>query len=135
MASSNSHRREDLLVESRKSDRSSSDEVMHFVGRRTRPRRQPARWVILAALLPILAWPGTASTVVAADPTPEQFEADFDALWSSIDRDYAYFDVKQTDWAAVRSIYRPRAARSRPGPSSWDSWSASWRSSTTRTRT
>ena len=45
------------------------------------------------------------------DPTPEQFEADFDALWLSLDRNYAYFDVKQTDWAAVRSIYRPNARK------------------------
>ena len=57
------------------------------------------------------SWPGPArpSPALAADPTPEQFEADFDVLRGSIDRDYAYFDVKQTAWAAVRSIYRPRA--------------------------
>jgi len=66
-------------------------------------------WGILAATLPILACSGMASIVMAADLTPEQFEADFDVVWRSVDRDYAYFDVKQTDWAAVRAIYRPRA--------------------------
>jgi C-terminal processing protease CtpA/Prc len=60
--------------------------------------------MVLAVFLP-----GLASTGVAADPTPEQFQADFDVFWRSLDRNYAYFDVKQTDWAAVRSTYRPRA--------------------------
>ena len=82
---------------------------MPFSYERARLRRRSSRWVVSAALLPILASLGTATSVWAAEPTPEQFEADFDTLWRSIDRDYAYFDVKQTDWAAVRSIYRPRA--------------------------
>jgi hypothetical protein len=80
-----------------------------LVSGQVHPQRRSALWTILAVVLSILAWLGKDSTLVAADLRPEQFEADFDALWSSFDQNYAYFDVKQTDWAAVRSIYRPRA--------------------------
>lgn len=40
--------------------------------------------------------------------TPEQFAQDFDYLWSQLRDNYAYFDRKETDWGAVREVYRPR---------------------------
>jgi C-terminal processing protease CtpA/Prc len=45
--------------------------------------------------------------------TPEQFTQDFDYLWSQLRDNYAYFDKKETDWARVREVYRPKAAEVR----------------------
>jgi C-terminal processing protease CtpA/Prc len=42
--------------------------------------------------------------------SPEQYVADFDELWAFVRDQYAYFPQKQTDWARVRVLYRPRAA-------------------------
>lgn len=42
--------------------------------------------------------------------TPGQFAQDFDYLWTRLRDGYAYFDKKETDWEAVRKLYRPRAA-------------------------
>jgi carboxyl-terminal processing protease len=69
----------------------------------------PIRCVALAVLLMVLPRPGLAAPAGAAELTPEQYEADFDTLWGSLDRRYAYFDARQTDWAAVRTIHRPQA--------------------------
>lgn len=38
---------------------------------------------------------------------------DFDALWTYVRDNYAYFHRKQTDWDRVREIHRPRAAQAR----------------------
>ena len=38
----------------------------------------------------------------------QQYEADFDVLWSEIGTSYAYFDKKATDWARVKVLYRPK---------------------------
>jgi carboxyl-terminal processing protease len=109
MAPSDTHRCEGPRVGPLINGRPPANEPPQFVRAWARPRRPTAGLGVLAALLLILAGPGQACNVAADDPTPEQFEADFDALWLSLDRNYAYFDVKQTDWAAVRSIYRPNA--------------------------
>jgi hypothetical protein len=45
----------------------------------------------------------------APSPPASGFEAQFDALWSTFDREYSYFVHKQIDWNALRSMYRPRA--------------------------
>jgi carboxyl-terminal processing protease len=42
--------------------------------------------------------------------TSEQFTADFDAMWSGLRDNYAYFDKKETDWNKVRELYRPKLA-------------------------
>jgi hypothetical protein len=43
-------------------------------------------------------------------PTPAaDFASQFDALWSTFDRQYSYFDYKHIDWNALREAYRPRA--------------------------
>lgn len=39
--------------------------------------------------------------------TSQQYEEDFDYAWQSVADSYAYFDVKETDWNAVRELYRP----------------------------
>ncbi len=36
---------------------------------------------------------------------------DFDELWRTLGERYCYFEEKTTDWAKVREIYRPLAAR------------------------
>ena len=43
------------------------------------------------------------------------FVKDFDNLWSTLAKRYCFFGEKQTDWNAVRNLYRPQAmaARSR----------------------
>lgn len=38
----------------------------------------------------------------------QQFEEDFDYLWQEVSENYAYFDLKQTDWNKVKEIYRPK---------------------------
>jgi C-terminal processing protease CtpA/Prc len=38
---------------------------------------------------------------------------DFDALWTYVRDNYAYFHRKRTDWDRVRALYRPRAERAR----------------------
>lgn len=40
----------------------------------------------------------------------EQFTSDFDYLWLSLRDKYAYFGKKETDWARVRELYRPKLA-------------------------
>lgn len=47
--------------------------------------------------------------------TRQQYDEDFDYLWRSISDDYAYFDIKQTDWNKVRDIYRPQITSIKTG--------------------
>jgi hypothetical protein len=43
-------------------------------------------------------------------PTPSSdFASQFDALWSTFDREYSYFEHKRIDWNAMRAAYRPPA--------------------------
>jgi C-terminal processing protease CtpA/Prc len=46
-------------------------------------------------------------TVRAAEPP--DYSADFDAFCSFVGENYAYFDLKKTDWGKVCAAYRPRA--------------------------
>jgi C-terminal processing protease CtpA/Prc len=41
---------------------------------------------------------------------PEENAEDFDYLWRTLDREYAYFGSRQVDWPKVREIHRPKAA-------------------------
>jgi Peptidase family S41/Tricorn protease C1 domain len=34
----------------------------------------------------------------------------FDVLWSTVDKNYAFFDYKKIDWQAVRAKYRPQVS-------------------------
>lgn len=40
---------------------------------------------------------------------PAQLVAEFDRLWSLLDRKYCFFGEKTVDWVAVRALYRPKA--------------------------
>lgn len=37
-----------------------------------------------------------------------KYQKDFDYFWELIDREYAYFDSKQTDWKKVKELYQKR---------------------------
>ena len=74
-----------------------------------------SRWGILAAMIvsasmsaPAALAQSAASPATGAAVSP--YAEDFEAFWSWVDDNYAYFDVKQTDWAAVRSLLAPQAA-------------------------
>lgn len=57
-----------------------------------------------------------ASLLQAAEPSQNvSFVKDFDDLWQTLAKRYCFFGEKQTDWNAVRLLYRPQAmaARSR----------------------
>ena len=72
----------------------------------------------LQRLVPlVLLWLSTASwsacgssSPTAPSPPSADFPAQFDALWSTFDREYSYFVHKQVDWNALGSAYRPRAS-------------------------
>ena len=51
--------------------------------------------------------PTSPSAIPSAD-----FASQFDALWTTFDREYSYFDYKHIDWNALRTAYRPRAIAS-----------------------
>lgn len=40
--------------------------------------------------------------------TKEQFREDFKTFWETFRDNYAYFDIKQTDWNKVKEIYEPQ---------------------------
>jgi len=46
-------------------------------------------------------------TAPAAEP---DYAGDFDHLWSTLDREYAYFATRDVDWKAVAAKFRPQAA-------------------------
>ena len=62
-----------------------------------------ARLIHLSAAILLLALQAGSSKL-----TPEDATGDFEALWKSVDENYAYFDDKLTRWAEVRKLYRPR---------------------------
>ena len=37
-----------------------------------------------------------------------KFQKDFDYFWELIQKEYAYFDSKQTDWDKVKTLYQKR---------------------------
>lgn len=72
---------------------------------------RPILFAFLLALLSLLAPVGARAQ---ADTLPSGAAVeDFDALWTYVRDNYAYFHRKQTDWDSVRAIYRPRAAQAR----------------------
>ena len=74
-----------------------------------------ARGVVTVVLLWIstLAASGCGAQSPTAPSLPaSDFAAQFDALWSTFDREYSYFVHKQIDWNALGAAYRPRAIAS-----------------------
>jgi hypothetical protein len=60
--------------------------------------------------LSALTWSACgSSSPTAPSPPSSDSAAQFDALWSTFDREYSYFVHKQIDWNALRAEYRPRA--------------------------
>ena len=59
----------------------------------------------LALLLLVAA----SSARAQAPPDSAAFGADFDAMWTFVDTDYAYPERVVADWPAVRALYRPEA--------------------------
>src|SRR4051812_39312659 len=50
-----------------------------------------------------------AATLAHADEASDQRVEDFDALWNFVHENYAYFELKRTDWDKAREIFRPQA--------------------------
>ncbi|QNP53634.1 hypothetical protein H9L05_08815 [Hymenobacter qilianensis] len=59
---------------------------------------------LLCALLLLLP----ATLRAQATFTPAQYEQDFDYFWTTVKRNYCYFDKKQTDWEKVRQAAEPQ---------------------------
>jgi C-terminal processing protease CtpA/Prc len=70
-------------------------------------------FAILALSCSTLA--ASARAVPRSDPevTPAAAQADFDALWRYVAENYAYFDSRSTDWAAVPALYKADLAKVR----------------------
>jgi hypothetical protein len=78
------------------------------------------RWIIAAGcvlLLDACADGSVSVNVPATPPIPPLSStaalAQFDLLWTTFDRHYAYFIHKGIDWDALRDQYRPRAEEAR----------------------
>ena len=68
------------------------------------------RALIVLLWLSTVAWSGCGShSPTAPSPPASDLASQFDALWSTFDREYSYFIHKRIDWSALRSSYRPRA--------------------------
>jgi len=64
--------------------------------------------VLLACVLSCSAC-GSGGSPTAPSPPAADFASQFDSLWTTFDREYAYFQHKRIDWNALRTSYRPRA--------------------------
>jgi carboxyl-terminal processing protease len=49
------------------------------------------------------------SPAVSQQPTSQQFREDFEYFWNTLDRQYAYWDNKTTDWSKVKALYAAEA--------------------------
>ncbi len=72
------------------------------------------RLIIASWLAAGLVSPGTAPAQ-AAPLAGAAYLEDFDAAWTFVRDNFAYFHRNQTDWVQVRTLYRPRAAEARSG--------------------
>ena len=61
------------------------------------------------SLLAAAAALALAACAPAAFATGTGYAEDFDHLWTALEREYAYFEAREVDWAAVRATHRPRA--------------------------
>ena len=46
---------------------------------------------------------------VSQQLTSQQFREDFEYFWNTLDRQYAYWDKKATDWSKVKALYAAEA--------------------------
>lgn len=70
----------------------------------------PSRRLILTAGVGFLGAQAFPFRIEAAEPPHDvTYAEDFDELWRTLGERYCYFGEKQTDWAAVRALYRPQA--------------------------
>jgi carboxyl-terminal processing protease len=61
-------------------------------------------------LLPLLSFTAVACTgLLVGDDVPESPATVFDTVWSDFDRYYASFALRNVDWDAARTLYRPQA--------------------------
>ncbi|CAL2093621.1 Peptidase [Tenacibaculum sp. 190524A05c] len=51
------------------------------------------------------------STFTLACFSQSKYERDFHVFWEMMDKEYAYFDKKETDWQKVKELYEPRAKK------------------------
>ena len=68
---------------------------------------------LAAALLVLAAGCALPAAASAALPGERARAEDFDFLWRTIDREYAYFGVARTAWQRARAKWRPLALRAR----------------------
>ncbi len=66
-----------------------------------------ACWIVAGVVFPCAV---TAQAASANSLSAAAYLEDFDAAWTFVRDNYAYFDAKQTDWERVRMLYRPQAA-------------------------
>ncbi len=66
-----------------------------------------ACWIVAGVVFPCAV---TAQAASANSLSAAAYLEDFDAAWTHVRDNYAYFDAKQTDWERVRMLYRPQAA-------------------------
>jgi carboxyl-terminal processing protease len=70
----------------------------------------PTRRSLLKAGAGLLAAQALPFGAGAAEPSHDvTYAEDFDELWRTLAERYCYFGEKRTDWAAVRTLYRPQA--------------------------
>ena len=67
-------------------------------------------WLTFIALAAFASAQAATSVPVSDERSSQQYEQDFDYFWEEFDKNYAYFDQKQTDWNKVKAIYKPLAA-------------------------
>ncbi|HZQ90358.1 MAG TPA: S41 family peptidase [Terriglobales bacterium] len=75
----------------------------------------PCALAVLAFTLLLGCGGGHGSTVTAgsAQVSASDFAGQFDALWSTFNQNYSYFDYKHIDWDAARATFRARAQAAR----------------------
>src|ERR1700754_20911 len=50
----------------------------------------------------------TSVNTFAQTYTSQQYKADFNYFWNTVDSNYCYFEKKQVDWKKVKDIYSPQ---------------------------
>jgi carboxyl-terminal processing protease len=70
----------------------------------------PRPWALLAIATLLAAWLSVSKADGPSDLSAEQRAADFASFCRFVEEEYAYFDLKKTDWARVCRFYAPQAA-------------------------
>jgi carboxyl-terminal processing protease len=77
----------------------------------SRPCPAPLGRVVIALTLSLAASEHAAEAVPRTVPDAEPYRADFQAFCRQVEENYAYFDERETDWAATCTALTERAAR------------------------